>query len=191
MAQEEGLDDAVEAMQGGDESAFRLVYRHVQPPLLRYLTVLVGPTDAEDVASEAWAQAFRDLDRFSGDADGFRGWITTIGRNRALDHLRHHRRRPVSPEPVDELVDLPDAADVEGDVLRLAGSEAVLALIRTLPRDQAEAIVLRTVLGFDAATAAQILGKRPGAVRAAAHRGLKRLARTIADKPSHARAPRR
>ncbi|HET7722147.1 MAG TPA: sigma factor, partial [Acidimicrobiales bacterium] len=95
MAAEEGLDHAVEAMQAGDEAAFRLVYRHVQPPLLRYLTVLVGPTDAEDVASEAWTQAVRDLDRFSGDADGFRGWITTIGRNRALDHLRHHRRRPV------------------------------------------------------------------------------------------------
>lgn len=182
MVEEEALDRAVEAMQAGDEAAFRLVYRHVQPPLLRYLGVLVGPTDAEDVASEAWAQAFRDLERFTGDADGFRGWITTIGRNRALDHLRHSRRRPVSPEPVDELVDLPDAADVEADVLGLVGSEAVVRLIATLPRDQAEAIMLRTVLGFDAPTAAEILGKRPGAVRAASHRGLKRLARALPDR---------
>ncbi|WP_207206663.1 RNA polymerase sigma factor [Nocardioides ganghwensis] len=183
MAAEEGLDHAVEAMQAGDEAAFRLVYRHVQPPLLRYLTVLVGPTDAEDVASEAWTQAFRDLDRFSGDADGFRGWITTIGRNRALDHLRHHRRRPVSEEPVDELVDLPDDADVEADTLGRVNSEAVVRLISALPRDQAEAIMLRTVLGFDAPTAARILGKRPGAVRAAAHRGLKQLAKKIVDEP--------
>jgi RNA polymerase sigma-70 factor (ECF subfamily) len=183
VAAEEGLDHAVEAMQAGDEAAFRLVYRHVQPPLLRYLTVLVGPTDAEDVASEAWTQAFRDLDRFSGDADGFRGWITTIGRNRALDHLRHNRRRPVSEEPVDELVDLPDAADVEADTLGRVNSEAVVRLIAALPRDQAEAIMLRTVLGFDAPTAARILGKRPGAVRAAAHRGLKQLAKKIADEP--------
>jgi RNA polymerase sigma-70 factor (ECF subfamily) len=176
VAAEEGLDHAVEAMQAGDEAAFRLVYRHVQPPLLRYLTVLVGPTDAEDVASEAWTQAFRDLDRFSGDADGFRGWITTIGRNRALDHLRHHRRRPVSEEPVDE-------ADVEADTLGRVNSEAVVRLISALPRDQAEAIMLRTVLGFDAPTAARILGKRPGAVRAAAHRGLKQLAKKIVDEP--------
>ncbi|MBD3944937.1 sigma-70 family RNA polymerase sigma factor [Nocardioides ganghwensis] len=183
VAAEEGLDHAVEAMQAGDEAAFRLVYRHVQPPLLRYLTVLVGPTDAEDVASEAWTQAFRDLDRFSGDADGFRGWITTIGRNRALDHLRHHRRRPVSEEPVDELVDLPDDADVEADTLGRVNSEAVVRLISALPRDQAEAIMLRTVLGFDAPTAARILGKRPGAVRAAAHRGLKQLAKKIVDEP--------
>jgi RNA polymerase sigma-70 factor (ECF subfamily) len=182
-AEEEGLDHAVEAMLRGDEAAFRVVYRNVQPPLVRYLTVLLGPVDAEDVASEAWAQAFRDLDRFTGDADGFRGWITTIGRHRALDHLRQARRRPVSDDPVDALVDLPDATDVEGDTLGRVQSEAALALIASLPRDQAEAIMLRTVLGFDAPTAARILGKRPGAVRAAAHRGLKNLAKKISDEP--------
>ena len=183
VAEDDGLDDAVEAMQGGDEAAFRLVYRAVQPPLLRYLTVLVGAADAEDMASEAWAQAVRDLDRFSGDADGFRGWITTIGRNRALDHLRRARRRPMSAEPVDGMVELPDLADVEGDTLGRVQSEAALALIASLPQDQAEAILLRTVLGFDAPTAARILGKRPGAVRAASHRGLKRLAKQLSDEP--------
>ena len=170
-------------MLAGDEVAFRAVYRAVQPPLLRYLTVLVGAVDAEDVASEAWAQAFRDLDRFTGDADGFRGWITTIGRNRALDHLRHARRRPVVDGSVEDLVDLPDDVDVEGDTIGKVGSEAVIRLIGALPRDQAEAIMLRTVLGFDAPTAARILGKRPGAVRAAAHRGLKQLGKRIREEP--------
>ena len=170
-------------MRGGDEAAFRRVYRAVQPPLLRYLTVLVGAADAEDVASEAWAQAFRDLDRFEGDADGFRGWITTIARHRALDHLRHARRRPTSDEPVERMVELRDDSDVEGDTLGRVQSEAVLALIATLPRDQAEAVMLRTVLGFDAPTAARILGKRPGAVRAAAHRGLRQLAKKLSEEP--------
>jgi len=168
-------------MLGGDEAAFRRVYRAVHPPLLRYLTVMVGTVDAEDVASEAWAQAFRDLDRFTGDADGFRGWITTIARNRALDHLRHSRRRPTADRPVEELVDLHDPADVEGDTVGRVQSEAALALIASLPRDQAEAVLLRTVLGFDGPTAARILGKRPGTVRVAAHRGLRALARKLSD----------
>ena len=170
-------------MLAGDEEAFRIVYRALQPPLLRYLTVLVGVADAEDMASEAWSQAFRDLDRFSGGADGFRGWVTTIGRNRALDHLRRNSRRPVSDQPVEDLVDLPDSADVELDTLGRVGSEAVLSMIASLPRDQAEAIMLRTVLGFDAPTSARILGKRPGAVRAASHRGLKQLAKKITEEP--------
>jgi len=80
-------------------------------------------------------------------------------------------------------VDLPDDVDVEADIIGRVDSEAVIRLIGSLPRDQAEAIMLRTVLGFDAPTAARILGKRPGAVRAAAHRGLKQLAKRIAEEP--------
>lgn len=181
MSGPDPLDAAVEQLLAGDEGAFRTVYRTIQPPLLRYLTVLVGADDAEDVASDAWSQAFRDLDRFTGDADGFRGWVTTIGRNRALDHLRHTSRRPVSIRPVDDLVDLPDAADVELATLVRVDTEAVVRLVASLPREQAEAIMLRTVLGFDAPTAARILGKRAGAVRAASHRGLKQLATMLAD----------
>ena len=177
------LDDAVEQMLAGDERAFRTVYRAVQPPLLRYLSVLVGRGEAEDVASEAWSQAFRDLDRFTGDADGFRGWITTIGRNRALDHLRHVRRRPSDERTVEEMVDLLDDADVEGDTLGRVNSQAALALVASLPPDQAEAIMLRTVLGFDAVTAGEILGKSPGAVRAASFRGLRQLAKKIDRHP--------
>jgi len=173
------LDPLVERMLEGDESALRAIYRAVNPPLLRYLTVLVGPDDAEDVASEAWAQAFRDLDRFSGGADGFRGWLTTIGRNRALDHLRRRTRSPLIAGDLDTVADRPDPTDVEESVTAALGTEQALALVADLPRDQAEAIMLRTVLGFDAPTAARILGKRPGAVRSATHRGLRALERRL------------
>lgn len=173
------LDPLVEQMLAGDESALRAVYRDVQPRLLRYLTVLVGPDEAEDVASETWAQGFRDLDRFSGDADGFRGWLTTIGRHRALDHLRRRQRRPRADSELVEVLDRPADVDVEGTVADSLGTEAALALVADLPTDQAEAVLLRTVFGFDAPTAARILGKRPGAVRSATHRGLRALARRL------------
>jgi RNA polymerase sigma-70 factor (ECF subfamily) len=48
-----------------------------------------------------------------------------------------------------------------------------------LPRDQAEAVLLRAVVGLSAQAAGSVLGKRAGAVRIAAHRGLKTLARQI------------
>src|SRR5689334_23602227 len=91
-----GADDVPAAARLGDEDAFRALYRDVQPKLLRYLRVLVGP-DAEDVASDAWLQIARDLGTFRGNLDGFRGWATTIARNRAMDHLRHQQRRPAVP----------------------------------------------------------------------------------------------
>jgi RNA polymerase sigma-70 factor (ECF subfamily) len=173
------LDTAIERAQKGDEEAFRVIYRAVQPGLLRYLRSLVGE-DAEDVASEAWSQIARDLPGFKGDEPGFRGWTATIARNRAMDHLRYQRRRPVSTgSGTDELFDRPALDDTARSAMETVSTEQAIAIISTLPRDQAEAVLLRVVMGLDVATTARVLGKREGAVRTAAHRGLRRLAETL------------
>src|SRR5690606_41606786 len=65
------LGRALDGARSGDEFAFRSIYRALQPGILRYVRGLVGE-DAEDVASEAWAQVARDSGDFPGDADGFR-----------------------------------------------------------------------------------------------------------------------
>jgi RNA polymerase sigma-70 factor (ECF subfamily) len=173
------LTAAVLAAQGGGEDAFRTVYRTVHPRLLGYVRTLVGDADAEDVASEAWLQIARDLQRFSGDADRFRGWAARIARNRALDHIRMRGRRPASGGDESELAQEAGDSDTEGEALEALGTGRTMRLIAQLPQDQAEAVVLRVVVGLDAKSAAEALGKRPGAVRTAAHRGLKRLAELL------------
>ncbi|MER5742314.1 RNA polymerase sigma factor [Streptomyces sp. NPDC002225] len=173
------LTAAVLAAQDGDEDAFRSVYRAVQPRLLGYIRTLVGEPDAEDVASESWLQIARDLDRFSGDADRFRGWAARIARNRALDHIRMRGRRPAIGGDESELTERPAESDTAGEAMEALATGRTLSLIAQLPRDQAEAVVLRVVVGLDAKSAARTLGKRPGAVRTAAHRGLKRLAELL------------
>ncbi|AVH95839.1 MULTISPECIES: RNA polymerase sigma factor [Streptomyces] len=173
------LTAAVLAAQQGDEDAFRAVYRAVHPRLLGYIRTLVGDTDAEDVASEAWLQIARDLDRFGGDADRFRGWAARIARNRALDHIRMRGRRPVVGADESELTDKPAESDTASEALEALATGHTMDLIAQLPQDQAEAVVLRVVVGLDAKSAADTLGKRPGAVRTAAHRGLKRLAELL------------
>jgi RNA polymerase sigma-70 factor (ECF subfamily) len=162
----------------GDEGSFRVLYREVQPGLVRYLRVLVG-ADADDVASETWLQVCRDLRSFSGDAQGFRAWCVTIGRNRAMDHIRRARRRPETVPDDGSLAEMADAADTATLAADAIATREALALIASLPPDQAEAVLLRVVVGLDSASAAKVLGKRPGAVRTAAHRGLRRLAESL------------
>jgi RNA polymerase sigma-70 factor, ECF subfamily len=181
-------DDAVLAARDGDEGAFRVLYRSVQPALLRYLRVLVGE-DAEDVASEAWLQIARDIGRFRGDLDGFRGWAATIARHRALDHLRRSRRRPVAAEQETVLTEIAAADDTAEVAMTALDTDAALAMIASLPRDQAEAVLMRVVMGLDAASAARVLGKRPGAVRTAAYRGLRTLAKRLAPDGGSTESP--
>ncbi|MEV1018087.1 RNA polymerase sigma factor [Micromonospora sp. NPDC049801] len=172
------LSEAVTAAQSGDEDAFRFLYRSLQPGLLRYLTALVG-ADAEDVASETWLQISRDLPTFTGGE--FRAWTVTIARNRAMDHLRRLRRRPSLPVPVQALTELAGDGDTAERADETISTEAALALIATLPPREAEAVLLRAVIGLDAESAGRVLGRRAGAVRTAAHRGLRRLA-TLLDR---------
>ncbi|MEU8653251.1 RNA polymerase sigma factor [Streptomyces sp. NPDC048737] len=172
------LGAAVARAQDGDEAAFAVAYRIVQPGLLGYLRGIVGD-DAEDVASDAWLEIARDLGRFKGDGAGFRGWTATIARHRALDHLRRLRVRPRAATLEQDVLDLPGRHDTHDQVVESLSTERALELVRGLPRDQAEAVLLRVVVGLDGPAAARVLGKRPGAVRTAAHRGLKRLARQL------------
>lgn len=173
------LTTAVLAAQDGDELAFRSVYRSVHPRLLGYVRTLVGDGDAEDVTSEAWLQIARDLDSFTGDADRFRGWAARVARNRALDHIRMRGRRPAVGGDETELTGHAAESDTAGEAIESLSTSRTMELIAQLPQDQAEAVVLRVVVGLDAKSAAETLGKRPGAVRTAAHRGLKKLAELL------------
>jgi RNA polymerase sigma-70 factor (ECF subfamily) len=176
-SREPELDDVLAAARAGDAQAFTHLYRDTQPRLIRYASVLVGQ-DAEDVTAEAWLQISRDLYKFEGDIAGFRGWTATIVRNRAFDHLRALQRRPTTP--LEEfLLDRPAEVDTAAVAAENLSTASALQMIASLPRDQAEAVLLRTVIGLDGPSAAKILGKRPGAVRVAAHRGLKALGRML------------
>ncbi|MEV0525336.1 RNA polymerase sigma factor [Streptomyces sp. NPDC050439] len=180
-ARDEELGAAVARAQEGDEAAFAVAYRLVQPGLVGYLRGLVGHDGetAEDIAAEAWLEIARDLGRFRGDGAGFRGWTATIARHRALDHLRRQKVRP-RPSALDQdVLDLPGPLSTSEQALESISTGEALALIAGLPRDQAEAVLLRVVVGLDAGAAARVLGKRPGAVRTAAYRGLRRLARQL------------
>jgi RNA polymerase sigma-70 factor (ECF subfamily) len=172
------LADALEAAQGGDERGFTTLYVEFAPRLLRYATGLVGQ-DADDVSAEAWLHIARDIRGFTGDVDAFAGWAARIVRNRAIDLARYRTRRPSYVTSTGAIPEFPTDRDSSDEVLEQAATRAAIELIASLPKEQAEAVLLRVVVGLDTQSAAQVLGKRPGAVRVAAHRGLKSLARSL------------
>jgi len=139
--------------------------------------------DAEDVAAETWSHVVRDFDTFHGGLDSFRGWVTRIGRNRALDHLRFRQRRPSISVPPEDLWYLGSNTDVADEVAQAISTDAALAMIASLPREQAEAVMLRVVLDFDARTAGELVGRSAGAMRTAAYRGLRALAAMLDERP--------
>jgi len=174
------FDDVLAGATRGDEPAFAELYRDLHPPLLRYLRALSWE-QAEDAASETWLELTRSLSGFVGAEPSFRAWVFTIARRKLIDRVRYEARRPSSAW--DDRGDPgPATRDVADDVVELDSTYRALALVRALPRDQAEAVLLRVVGGLDYADVAQVMGRTTGAVRVLVHRGLRRLASELGDR---------
>ena len=175
----------LEAAACGDDGAFARLWRDTHPALLRYLRVVLRDlTAAEDVAADVWVDVSRRLADFRGTETAFRGWLFTLGRRRAIDTFRQAGRAPVRlTDDVGEL-DRPGRDDAADSALERLSTDWALDMIASLPREQAEAIVLRVIAGLDVKDVARLLGKRPGAVRVSAHRGLRTLAARLRDTSS-------
>jgi RNA polymerase sigma-70 factor (ECF subfamily) len=158
------------AAQRGDEGAFTVLWRDGNPALLRYLKV-IAPESAEDVTAETWVTVVRGLDRFRGGEDAWR----------AVDAGRRRSRRPESPAAEVGEGHWPEVTDTADQVLENLATRAAIAAVASLPPLQAEVVMLRVVAGLDSQAVAQLVGRSPGAVRVAVHRGLRRLAQMMTE----------
>ncbi len=177
-----GLGDSfaevLRAAQAGGEWAFDILYRELNPRLLRYFGSRV-PTDAQDLAAETWMGAARQIGSFSGGEDDFRRWLFTIAHHRMVQHFRSAGRRRDEPVPFEALAghaDLP-GADPADQVVGAASAQAAAAQIASLlSPDQAEVVLLRVLGGMSVEEVAAVVGKRPGTVRVLQHRAIRKLA---------------
>jgi RNA polymerase sigma-70 factor, ECF subfamily len=175
-------EDFPEVLSGaleGDERAFARLFTDAHPPLLRYLRGM-APELAEDAAADTWLEVARGLDGFTGPEPAFRAWLFAIARRKVIDRIRYETRRPsASWEDLDPIT--PPVRDVADEVVEEDETRAALALVRTLPSDQAEAVLLRVVGGLDYAEVARVMDRSTGAVRVLVHRGLKRLQASVTE----------
>jgi RNA polymerase sigma-70 factor, ECF subfamily len=174
----EGFDRLLEASRRGDQEALTIVYRDVHPRILRYLRSR-EPSLAEDVASETWLDIAAGLPSFDGDEDGFRGWAFTIARRRLADLRRRQLRS--STIPLDEvgIERRGPRGDVEEEALERLGVDQAIELVRRLPDEQADILLLRVLAQLSVEQVAEIVRRRPGTVRVIHHRALKRLAKEM------------
>jgi RNA polymerase sigma-70 factor, ECF subfamily len=176
----EGFAAVLTAAQDGSEAAFTQLWRDTNPALVRYLRVIAGAA-AEDIAADTWVRTLRGLSGFRGDEQAWRAWVFTISRHLVIDERRRTTRKPAVPLSEVPLAALPSSADASDEALERISTRAAMAMVAELPPLQAEVILLRVVAGLDTEAVARLVGRTPGAVRVAAHRGLRRLAQIAGE----------
>ena len=133
---------------------------------------------AEDLTQETFMAAWRSIQQVS-DPGGFRSWLLTIAKTVTIDGIRREGRKKRAGTAVDGKQVFPKLADPgEGPVESAQNSEQrqhMMELLRSLPEEYREPLMLRYIAGADYETIGQQLGLSNGSLRGLLHRGIARL----------------
>ncbi|KAA1428513.1 sigma-70 family RNA polymerase sigma factor [Nocardioides antri] len=177
----ERLIGLVELARGGDADAFGLLYDHYQPSIYRFLyyrtrSIVV----AEDLTSETFFRALRNMASFRWQGKDFGAWLMTIARNLATDHFKAGRTRlEMTTEDMGQHDDTTEGP--ESAVLASLTNEILLQALTELPNEQKDCLVMRFLQGMSIAETAQALGRSEGAIKQLQLRGVRNLAKLMPE----------
>jgi RNA polymerase sigma factor (sigma-70 family) len=138
------------------------------------LTVLADPGVAEDVAQQAFEQAWRHAQVYDSRRGSVRAWLTTITHNLAIDVVRARTSAPVDPGDLPGLLtavtDTPERLAVAHD--NAAGVRRALSM---LPAPQARAVAMAGIYGMTARQVADTEGIPLGTAKTRIRDGLQKL----------------
>ncbi len=150
------------------------------------VSVTRDPALADDVAQEAFLRAWRAASTYDSVRGSVAAWLLTITRNVAIDAVRARRATPSDDDELDRLVQstLGAAAghDVTGEAAAARVDAArVAARLRTIPVDQARAVVLAVFGGCTAEEIGVREGIPLGTAKTRIRTGLRRLRQGAVD----------
>jgi RNA polymerase sigma-70 factor (ECF subfamily) len=164
----------VDAVIAGDHDAFRmLVDRESQSVIGICHRMLGDPADAEDVAQDAFIQAYRALATFRGDGP-FGAWLRRIVIRVAAARIASRREViRLDAEALDpRAATLQSGDDPEATALDLEQRTVILDAVATLPSDQRDVILLRFYGDLSLQEIAEATSHPVGTVKSRLHRGM-------------------
>ena len=183
------VDPEVLALVGrakdGDGDAFALLYDRYVDQVYGFVYRRVrSPELAEDLTSDVFLRALRNLDRFTWQGVDIGAWLMTIARNRVTDHFKSARARLERPtDEVRDETDLTGPDDPERSALDADIAEALTVAMGELAEDHREVLELRFVQGLSVSESAAAMDRTDGAIKALQYRALRSLARVVKEDP--------
>ena len=176
----------VRRVQRGERGAFVLLVLRYHHKVVKLVSRLLrDPSEAEDVAQEAFVKAYRALGSFRGDS-AFYTWLYRIAVNTARNTMAARQRRPLAYEAelseneqtvVESRMrhgDTPEATVLSDEIHRTVNSA-----VEELPEDLRTAIILREIEGLSYEEIAEAMDCPVGTVRSRIFRAREAIDRSL------------
>lgn len=165
------LDSSARAGRDGDDVALERFVRAVQTDVWRFAAYLTHPDESDDLAQEALIRVIENLHRW--ERGPVHTWVLGVTRNVCREHIRKRVNRRTDPVAQPDVAHSPDQTDAVDTI----------QLLRALPRDQREAIVLTQLIGLSYAEAAAVSDCPIGTIRSRVARARTALVEALGDDP--------
>lgn len=163
---------ALDRATRGDREAFGVLYERYVGRIYNYIYYRTGnPYDAEDLTARVFYRAMRRISSYENRGLPMSAWLYRIAHNLVANWHRDRGRR--TEIPLEEgaiytsLQEHPESA-----LLRSEERERLLAVIRQLPADRQQLLILKFVEHLSNAEIGVIMGRTEGAVKSLYHRTL-------------------
>ncbi len=165
----------------GDRDAFGQLYERYVERIFNYVYYRTGNThDAEDLTARVFQRAMNHIQKYTDRGVPFSAWLYRIAHNLVANWHRDRSRK--QEIPLDDLPILPTKGDhPEKNLVRSQDQDALLRMIRKLPGERQNLLILKFVEDMSNAEIGAIMGRSEGAVKSLYHRTLLALRDQLED----------
>jgi RNA polymerase sigma-70 factor, ECF subfamily len=167
-------DDMALAQAGeGSNEAFGVLYERYVSRIYNYIYYRTGnQADAEDLTARVFFRAMHHIKNYQNRGLPFSAWLYRIAHNLVANWHRDNSRRPEITLEEGMIVHHQGQEHPEYVLLKSEERERLLRMIRRLPPDRQQLLILKFVEHQSNAEIGQIMGRTEGAVKSLYHRTL-------------------
>jgi RNA polymerase sigma-70 factor (ECF subfamily) len=165
-------DEALNRAIQGDPEAFSVLYERYVKRIYNYIYYRTGnPPDAEDLTERVFHRAFGHIQSYTNRGVPFSAWLYRIAHNLVANwHRDNSRRREVPLE--DRTVLGLHRTHPEIELVQNQEKEVLLQVIRRLPEERQQLLILKFVEHLSNQEVAVIMNRSEGAIKSLYHRTL-------------------
>jgi len=163
----------------GDKEAFGILYEKYVKKIYNYIYYRTGNTfDAEDLTERVFLRAYKHINNYHDRGLPFSAWLYRIAHNLVANWHRDNSRRKTIPID-DGILTSKSTNHPEQELLDLEEREYLLQLIRKLPAERQQLLILKYVENLSNNEIGIIMGRSEGAIKSLYHRTLLALREKI------------
>ncbi len=165
-------EEALSRAAAGDKEAFGILYDRYVARIYNYVYYRTGNVhDAEDLTERVFLRALKHISNYQNRGIPFSAWLYRIAHNLVANWHRDNSRRKMM-QLEERTTGTSPFTHPEFEIILDEERSALLEVIRTLPEERQQLLILKFVEQLSNAEIGQIMGRTEGAIKSLYHRTL-------------------